>query len=196
MGRVVAWAQAFAISFGAGGLFVSAFLDSSFLSLPEVNDFLVVWLTTQHASRMPLYAGSATLGSMAGCLVLYYLGRQSAGLAERFGRARVERTLGAFRRYGIMAVVIPAILPPPMPFKPFVVLAGAAGIGTGQFLLAVGVGRGIRYFGEGLLAVQYGDETLQFLHANGGRISGALGVLLAAGLAGYLVWRKAAKPRG
>lgn len=190
MHRVVAWMQAFALAFGAPGLFLSAFLDSSFISLPEVNDLLLVWMTTEHKSRMLLYASSATAGSIAGCLVLYYIGRRGAGLADKFGAARVERTLAAFRRYGVMAVLIPAMLPPPAPFKIFVLLAGVADISVGRFVMALLLGRGLRYFGEGFLALQYGDSAIEYLRANGGQLSLAVGVLLACGLAGYLLWSK------
>ena len=104
---------------------------------------------------MPLYALSATLGSLLGCFILYYIGRRGgdAFVRRRLGAARVDRAVGAFNRYGVLAILIPALLPPPAPFKVFVILAGLAGIGTSRFLVAIAIGRGIRYFGEGALAV-------------------------------------------
>lgn len=191
MRRLVDWARTAALALGAPGLFLAAAADSSFISLPEVVDILLVWMVTQHKSRMMLYAASATLGSVVGCLMLYGVGRKGDQfIAKRFSAARVERTLGVFRRFGLMAVLIPSLLPPPMPFKIFVLLAGAAGIGTGRFALAIAIGRGIRYFGEGLLAVWYGDRALQFLDANGRTVSLSVAVLMTAGLAGYLLWQK------
>ena len=191
MGKFVDWIQALALGLGAPGLFLVAIADSSFLSLPEVVDILLIWMVTQHKSRMLLYASSATLGSIAGCLLLYALGRKGDQfIARRFSAARVERALGAFRRFGLLAVLIPSLLPPPMPFKIFVLLAGAAGITTGRFVVAIAVGRGIRYFGEGLLAVWYGDQAMQFLQANGRTVSLSLAALLAASLGGYLLWQK------
>jgi membrane protein YqaA with SNARE-associated domain len=191
MRKFVAWVQAFALGLGAPGLFLAAFLDSSFIPLPEVVDILLIWMTTQHKSRMVLYAGSATLGSVAGCLVLYLLGRKGDQfVARRFSAERVERALGSFRRFGLMAVLIPSLLPPPMPFKIFVLLAGAAGISTSRFVIAILIGRGIRYFGEGMLAVWYGDQAMMFLDANGRTVSVSLAVLMAAGLGGYLLWQK------
>ncbi len=83
-----------------------------------------------------------------------------------------------------MAVLIPSLLPPPMPFKIFVLLAGAAGISTGRFAVAIVIGRGIRYFGEALLAVWYGDQAMEFLHANGRTAS-----LSAGGAHGSRPWR-------
>ena len=191
MGRIVDWIQSLALALGAPGLFISAFLDSSFLSLPEVNDLLLVWMTTQHKARMVLYASSATLGSIAGCLILYYIGRRGSFVADRFGTARVERTLATFQRHGIMAVLVPSLLPPPAPFKIFILLAGVAEISVSRFTMALVIGRGIRYFGLGLLALRYGDRALQYIHANETTVSLAAVLLLLSALAGYLVWTKA-----
>jgi membrane protein YqaA with SNARE-associated domain len=191
MRKFVDWVQALALGLGAPGLFLAAIADSSFLSLPEVVDILLIWMTTQHKARMLVYAISATLGSTVGCLLLYTVGRKGDQfIARRFSAQRVERALGAFRRYGIMAVLIPSLLPPPMPFKIFVLLAGAAGISLGRFTVAIVIGRGIRYFGEALLAVWYGDQAMIFLAENGRAVSLSLAVLCTAGLGGYLLWQK------
>ena len=191
MRKFVDWVQALALGLGAPGLFLAALLDSSFVSLPEVVDILLIWMTTQHKSRMVLYAASATIGSVVGCLMLYAVGRKGDQFIQRrFSPARVERALGAFRRFGLMAVLIPSLLPPPMPFKIFVLLAGAADISTGRFAMAIGIGRGIRYFGEGLLAVWYGDAALKFLEDNGRTVSLWLAGILVAGVLGYVLWQK------
>ena len=193
MSRFVAWIQAFALSLGAPGLLVVAFLDSSFLSLPEINDLLLVWMVTQHKARMPIYAAASTLGSIAGCLVLYYLGRKGgdALVRRRFNAERVDRALGAVQRNGVMAVLIPSLLPPPAPFKIFVLLAGVAQVNVSRFVAAVGIGRGIRYFGEGLLAVRYGDQAISYLENNLRTVSLVLVGVLVAGLIAYLRWGKA-----
>lgn len=192
MRTFVAWVQALALGLGAPGLFLAALLDSSFISLPEVVDILLIWMTTQHKSLMVVYAAAATLGSILGSLALYVIGRKGDQfIAKRVSADRIERTLGAFRRFGLMTVLIPSLLPPPMPFKPFVLLAGAAGISTSRFIMAIALGRGIRYFGEGLLAVWYGDAALQFLETNGRTVSLGLAAVLVTGLSGYLVWQKA-----
>src|SRR5580765_7261016 len=115
MGRFVDWVQSLALGLGAPGLFIAGFLDSSFLSLPEVNDILLIWMTTQHKSRMVLYASSATLGSTAGCLALYYLGTKGSFVTSRFSGDRADRALASLRRHGMMVVLIPALLPPPAP---------------------------------------------------------------------------------
>lgn len=190
MARLVSWIQAFALSIGGGGLFVIAFLDSSFLSLPEINDLLVILLVIQHKERMAYYAMMATLGSIAGCLVLYYLGRKGgeALLRRRFGGPRLERAMGLYHRYGVLAVAIPAILPPPSPFKVFVVMAGVAKLPVLHFVAAIAVARGFRYFGEGWLAVRYGDQALTILEEHGRGISLGLAAVVVAGLIAYFVW--------
>ena len=192
----VDWLQTTALSLGAPGLFIVGFLDSSFLSLPEINDLLVIWMVTQHKSRFVLYAAAATLGSIAGCLVLYYLGRKGgdAFVRKRFSGPRVDRALETVRRHGVLAVLIPSLLPPPAPFKIFVLLAGVAGISAPRFALAIGIGRGVRYFAEGLLAIRYGDQAMAYLQGNLRTISLALVGLLVAGVGLYLL-RATAKAR-
>jgi len=198
MRRFVDGIQAFALGMGAPGLFVVAFLDSSFLSLPEINDLLLILMVTRHKSRMVLYALSATLGSIAGCLILYYIGRRGgdALVRKRFASDRVDRALDAVRRYGIMSVLIPSLLPPPAPFKIFVLLAGVAGISVPRFVIAIAIGRGLRYFGEGLLAVRYGDRALAYMEANAGTVTLVLAGVLVAAVVAYGIWRKARGRKG
>jgi membrane protein YqaA with SNARE-associated domain len=177
-------------TFGGPGLFALAFLDSSFLSLPEVIDILVVSFVLQHKDRLVYYALMSTLGSLAGCLLVYLAGLKGgeAFLRRRFGAGRVERGMAAFRRYGLLAVLVPALLPPPAPFKIFVLLAGVARVRLGTFALAIGVGRGVRYFGIAILAVWYGDLAGQYLQSNARPAAIAMaGLVLLAGIA-YVIW--------
>ena len=130
MARITAWIEAFALSIGGPGLFIIAFLDSSFLSFPEVNDLLIVLMVVNHPERMVLYATMATLGSVAGCLALYFVGRKGGErcCAKRFSGGSVERAVDLMRKYGAMALIVPALLPPPAPFKIFVLMGGVANI--------------------------------------------------------------------
>ena len=184
MARMVAWAQSIALSIGGPGLFFIAFLDSSFLSLPEINDLLVVLLVIQHKERMLYYAMMATLGSLLGCLVLYYIGRKGgAALARRrFGGRRMERALSLYARYGALAIAIPAVLPPPSPFKVFVLLAGIAGVPVLHFATVIALARGFRYTFEAWLAVRYGDQAIALLEEHGRAITIAIAVVVIGGL--------------
>ena len=192
MSRVVNWVEMVASSLGGSGLFVVAFLDSSFLSLPEINDILVVLMVTRNKALMTYYASMATLGSIAGCLVLHGVGRRGgeALVRKRFTGPRVERALALFHRFGVLAIIVPALLPPPMPFKLFVLISGVARVRVLSFVGAVAVGRGMRYFGEGALAVRYGDQTIAILRANGPQVALVLVVCTLVGVGVSVVLRR------
>jgi len=198
MDRVVAWIQGFAESLGGPGLFIIAFLDSSFLSFPEVCDALVVLLTIRHGERMVYYALVTTLGSISGCYALYTVGRKGgeAFLRRRFKAGHVDRAMVLFRRYGMLAIIVPSLLPPPMPFKIFVLASGVARVRPVEFLLAVSIGRGIRYFGEGLLALWYGERALTFLRENAHTVGLWLGIAFLVGGVAFAWWRKRARGAG
>src|SRR5262245_44624735 len=140
--RITAALHSFAEHAGGPGLFVIAFIDSSFLSLPEVSDILIVFFVIRNPSAWLYYALMATLGSMAGCLALYELARGGGErfLRKRFHERHIDRGLGFFKRYGLLAVIVPSILPPPTPFKIFVLLAGVANVRRVTFLIAVAIG--------------------------------------------------------
>lgn len=198
MHRFVAWIQEFAESLGGPGLFVIAFLDSSFLSFPEVCDALIVLLTVHHEERMLYYALVTTLGSIAGCYALYTVGRTGgeAFLRRRFKGRHVDRAMEVFRRYGMLAIIVPSLLPPPMPFKIFVLAAGVSRLGRPQFLTAVGIGRGVRYFGEGFLALWYGEQALTFIRENAHTIGLWLGIAVLVGGLAFVWFRKRWRKNG
>ena len=183
MSRFAHWIQAVALAMGAPGILVVAFLDSSILSLPEIADLLLIYMVTARPARFALYVSAATLGSLVGCLLLYYLGKKGgeALMRRRFNSERTDRTLAAFRRHGVMAVLVPSILPPPAPFKIFVLLAGVAEISAARFTTAILIGRGARYLGEGLLALWYGERALAFVRDHGVGVAIAAVLLLAVG---------------
>lgn len=185
------------MALGGPGLFLIAFLDSSFLSFPEVVDLLIIWLVTAHKERMLYYALLATLGSMGGCFMLYLIGRKGgeAFLRRRFHERHVDRAMAIFQKHGLLAVAVPAILPPPVPFKPFVLAAGVAGVRPIDFLLAVGIGRGIRYFGEGLLAVWYGERAAGFVRDNARPVSLAVAAIVLIAGVGWIVFTRSRQSR-
>lgn len=192
MKDLVAWIQSVALAMGGPGLFLVAFLDASFLSLPQINDLLLVWMVTKNPHLMPFYASMSVIGSVAGCAVMYLIGQKGgdALLRKRFKGSAVERGMGLFNRFGVLTVMVPALLPPPAPFKIFVLLAGAARIGLLKFCVAIAVARAIRYFGEGLLAVWYGRQALDFIAENGKTVSLYLVGAIVLGAALYAIVRK------
>jgi len=188
----VTWIQGFALAWGGPGLLLIGFLDSSFLSLPEVNDLLVVFMVTRHKELLLYYSLMATIGSVLGCLALYLVARKGgeAFLRKRFKASHIEKGLKLYQKYGLLVVIVPALLPPPAPFKIFVLLAGVAQVPLWQFIAAVFTARFIRYFGEGLLAVWYGDQAGAFIKANAAEAGLVLaGIALTGGIA-WILWRR------
>ncbi|MEP6918288.1 MAG: VTT domain-containing protein [Acidobacteriota bacterium] len=187
MHRLVAWVRGVALTLGGPGLFLIAFLDSSFLSFPMVVDVLLMGLVIRHKERLLYYALLPTLGSIAGCVVLFVIARKGgeAFLRRRFAGHHIDRALGLFRRYGLLAVAVPAIAPPPVPFKIFVLAAGVAGVKPRDFVFAIAVGRGFRYFTEALLAAWYGERAIAFVTNNARSAGLAIG---AAIVVAVVVW--------
>jgi membrane protein YqaA with SNARE-associated domain len=187
-----------ALALGAPGLYAVAFLDSSFLSLPEIADLLVVWMVTRSPDLMVVYATAATLGSLTGCLLLYSLGRKGgeALLRRRFAGRNVDRAVRAFNRYGVLVVLVPSLLPPPAPFKIFVLLSGVARISPAKFTTAILIGRGARYFILGILAVRYGEAAMEYVREHGVLVAIVAVGLLVGGLVVYLLWDRAQRAEG
>lgn len=192
MKSFINWVYGIALSLGGPGLFAVAFLDSSFVSLPQINDILVVLMVTRHKAWMPYYALMATLGSIAGCYVIYYLAERGgeAFLKKRVHAASIDRTLALYKRHGLMALMIPALLPPPAPFKLFVLLAGVAEVRPLQFVLAIGAARGARYLALGTLAIFYGDAALELMRTRGTLVALVLVGLMLVSAVGWWAWNR------
>jgi membrane protein YqaA with SNARE-associated domain len=166
MHRLVLWIQRVLVPLlGAPGMCLVAFLDSSFLSFPEVNDILLVTSSHLHPGRALLYVGMTTLGSVVGCVIMWELGRRGgeAFFARRFGAGSVERTRTALAKWGVLSLALPAVLPPPMPFKIFVVAAGVFGVSRRKLILTLTLARGLRYAFWAGMGVFYGDAALGWL---------------------------------
>ena len=173
-------------------------LDSSLLSLPEINDYLVVGRCYKYPSAVFYFPLFAATGSVLGCWLLYSIMRRGgqALLRKRFKVESIQRVERAYARFGFLAIAVPAILPPPLPFKVFVATAGTLEYPRWKFLLTVMIARSFRYYVEGILAVFYGKRVLSFLRENG------LVVLAVAGAAAIVailiyMWnnRGKAKPK-
>jgi membrane protein YqaA with SNARE-associated domain len=192
MKSLLNWIYSFATAIGGPGLFLIAFLDSSFLSFPQANDLLIILMVAREPQWMAYYAGLATLGSLAGCLAIYGLAKKGgeAFLLKRMKPSRVDWGVNLFRRYGVLAILVPSILPPPAPFKLFVLVAGVARMPVWSFASSILIGRGARYFGIGLLTVWYGERAMSYLQDHGREVAVWAAVLALAGVSIYLFVRR------
>jgi membrane protein YqaA with SNARE-associated domain len=171
---------ALAGAWGAPGLLLISFLDSSVLSFPIINDLLLVELSMHNPARMPLYAAAASLGSVLGCVVLYFIARKggeaffhkNAGVHGPAVRHWVERN-------GFVGMLLAALLPPPTPFKIFVFAGGVFEVPVGSFTLAVSIARLLRYFAVGYLAIRFGNQALPYLGQHKLQVAAVVMVLVA-----------------
>jgi membrane protein YqaA with SNARE-associated domain len=134
----------------------------------------------------------ATAGSVAGCYVIYYLAEKGgeAFLKRRLRAQHVERALGIYQRHGVLALIVPALLPPPAPFKLFVLLAGVANVRPLQFVLAIAVARGARYLALGFLTVTYGDAALELMRTRGRDVALWFVLIILAGVVAWWLSRR------
>jgi membrane protein YqaA with SNARE-associated domain len=184
------WLQGIVASAGGLGLFLIAFLDSSVLSFPVINDLLLIDLSIHYPGRMLYYAGMATLGSVGGCLLLYYIARKGGeAMFRKNAGPRAEQIQAWTKRNGFVSILVTALLPPPTPFKIFVIAAGALKMPVRTFVLGLIVARGFRFFAEGFLAVKYGNQGTEFLLTHKLEVAGiALAVVLVLYLASRLAF--------
>jgi membrane protein YqaA with SNARE-associated domain len=175
--------------YAAPAMIIIGALDSSLLSLPEINDYLVVGRCYKYPTAAFYFPLFAAAGSVIGCNILYTIVRRGgqAVLRKRFKLHQIKRVERAYERFGFLAIGIPAILPPPLPFKIFVATAGALEYPRWKFLLTVMIARSFRYYVEGILAVFYGRRVLLFLKDNGLVIVSIVGALILIGVIVYIV---------
>ncbi len=167
LANLIGWKQkvvAFAGGLGAPGLFLISFLDSSVLTFPVINDLLLIELSIQHPARMPLYAFLAALGSVLGCVLLFFIAEKGGeALFHKHAGHRAQAIHNWVVHNGFGGMLVAALLPPPTPFKVFVVAAGVFEVPLISFTSAVALARLVRYFGIGYLAIRYGAEALPYL---------------------------------
>jgi membrane protein YqaA with SNARE-associated domain len=185
------WLQAIVATAGGLGLFLIAFLDSSVLTFPVINDLLLIDLSIRNPARMPYYAAMATLGSVGGCLLLYYLARKGGeAMFQKQAGPRAQQIRAWIERNGFLSILVTALLPPPTPFKVFVIAAGALEMPVRTFVVGLLAARAIRFFGEGFLAIRYGDHASQFLLTHKLEVAGiVLGVVVCLYLLSLIALR-------
>lgn len=168
--------QALVLKFGGLGMFVVTFFDSSILAFPFFPDAVVMELCASNPARMPYYVFMAATGSLAGCILLYALAKKGGeAYFHRHAKGKAEKIREWVDSNAFLSAFVPAVLPPPFPFKPFVLAQGVFQVPVRTFVLAILLGRALRYGLEGIFAVKYGDAALGFLKVHG--IAVMLGVL-------------------
>jgi len=179
------WLRAAVTSTGGLGLLLVAFLDSSVLTFPVINDLLVIQLSILNPARMPYYALMATLGSVLGSFLLYFLASKGGEVMFRkHARERAGQIHSWVVHNGFLSMLAAALLPPPTPFKLFVIAAGAFQMPLRAFTLALLLARAFRYLGVGFLAVRYGAGAIRYLLENKLQFSLIVVVVI---LAGYFI---------
>ena len=168
-------------AFGPFGLFGISLVDSMGIPLPGGPDSVMILLSANNPGLMPVYALAATAGSAIGCTLLYLAARRAGAAAlKRVSvekRNSIENLLG---RYDLVAVMVPAVLPPPFPFKPFVLCAGVFKLKTWRFITAIFIGRALRFLIEGWLAIRFGDDAGRIIAQHGWKV--LIGVVAIAGV--------------
>jgi len=174
------------LAFGAFGLFGIALLDSALIPLPGGPDAVLILLSTARPAWVPLYVLAATLGSVIGCLIFYYISRRAGrGALKRFSPRRQARVKELIDRYDVLSVLVASVLPPPFPFKIFIATAGVFRFSVLRFALAVAAGRAFRYALIGYLAAHYGEHAKELL----ARYYPYVGLAMAALIVAFFVAR-------
>lgn len=190
---------------GMPGVFAVSAIDASVfpLAIPGSTDLLLLWLISHRGNPWALVA-CALAGSLLGAYTTWHLGKKGGEAAfKRFVSPRMQNKVqGWSQKHPILAVFLPAVLPPPIPLWPFLLAAGALGVTWQRFLAAFGAGRALRYGAAGWFAVKYGRRIVELWAATLDKWSAPIlwtfGLLSVAGFA-YSVWklrRLRAKPEG
>jgi membrane protein YqaA with SNARE-associated domain len=151
---------------GGPGLVLLGIADNSVIPLTGSMDVLTIWLAARHREPWPYYAFMATLGAVIGGYLTYAIARKSGKetMERKLSKKRARQVSRAFERWGFFAVAIPALMPPPFPFFPFLVAAGAGQYSPKKFLGALTLGRGVRYTIGAGLGYFYGRHVLRFFN--------------------------------
>ena len=185
LSRYTAFLWALLKPLGAWGVLVIAALDGAFFGLPV--DAVVAGYVYQDRSRFVLYALMASAGSALGSIVIYVIGYKGGEelLRKRIPPARFEKIHAAFDKHPFWSLMFPAMLPPPTPFKLFVLAAAVSEMGFGRFLLAIFSGRMVRFLALGLLTIEFGPNVV---HLFGTVLRQHYYWLMGAIAAGLVVW--------
>lgn len=181
---------------GIGGL---AIIDSSTIPMP-IDPLVIDYVAHDHA-RFLVYCFMAAAGSAIGSLLPYYLGRAGGELflLKRINRQRYEKLRDRFEKQEFLAIMIPAMMPPPMPVKLFEFAAGVFEMKPVWFFLAIFAGKFLRFLLWSIITILYGPTILhsitRALHEHLGYVMGSAGILVV-GLGVYVVRKLFDRNRG
>jgi membrane protein YqaA with SNARE-associated domain len=157
------------LTLGGPGLILLGLIDSSVIPVPGSMDAMTIVLSAHQRTWWPYYAVMATVGSVLGAYLTYRLARNRGekALHDRLSKRNAKKVVRVFERWGFGAIAVPALLPPPMPMVPFVIAAGALQYSQRKFLVAMSVGRLVRYSILGYLGAAYGRKIFAVVLAHG-----------------------------
>ena len=179
------------VTFGPFGLFAIALLDGAFVPMAGGPDAVLMLLSASRPAWFAIYAAAATLGSTAGCVILYHISQKAGRRAlARFSPSKQARVKDLIERYDVLSVLVASLLPPPFPFKLFVVSAGVFRLNGLRLAIAIAIGRAFRYLLEGYLAARYGDHAKEWLAHYYPAIGIGLAVLIIAIFVGRSLLRQ------
>jgi membrane protein YqaA with SNARE-associated domain len=149
---------------GGPGLVLLGIADNSVIPLTGSMDVLTIWLAARHREPWPYYALMATLGAVIGGYITYSLARKGGkrAMERKLSKRRAAKVYKTFERWGFWAVAVPALVPPPFPFVPFLLAAGAMQYSRKKFLAALALGRMVRYTIVAGLGALYGNHIVRF----------------------------------
>jgi membrane protein YqaA with SNARE-associated domain len=154
------------LGFGVAGLFILAIFDSTiFFFLPFAVDTVLIVLISQNRDAMPFYALTTVAGSLAGCAITYLVVRKASKetLEKKFSKRKFKKVSKKVKDKGLPGLIITSLLPPPFPFSPFVAAAAVTKVPPKKAFTGIAIGRSLRYFGEGFLALVIGNQILSLL---------------------------------
>jgi membrane protein YqaA with SNARE-associated domain len=162
--RYKAWIMAaLAPLSGVWAVFLVGLIDASIFGIPL--DPIIAYYVAHDPRKCILYSVMAATGSALGSTVPYLIGYKGgeALLVKKLGPKRFARMHALSEKYGDMALIIPALMPPGFPFKAFELMAGVTEMGYLHFELAIFAGRMLRFLILGALVIAYGPEILSFM---------------------------------
>jgi membrane protein YqaA with SNARE-associated domain len=160
------WLSQYAFEGGIGGLLALSVMDSAGVPTGGGPDVVVALLTSLRpdVAYAAGFTMAATVGSLVGCLVLYWVGlRGGEAGARRFTPNAMARARGSLERHGVWVVFLAMLAPPPIPTKLFVFCAGVAAVPIWRFSVATFLGRLIRYGLGAVLAIRYGQQAIDLI---------------------------------